>query len=292
MLYYHNNQHPVPCPPHLNINQPRAASIYPFTIEDMNAIMPNFSATQGFPQLQPAIRPTFDMSASDHDVYSSLGAAFHMQLLNETTTSSWQDGYIADAVNYVLPSQSSGHQAIPLGCQESIASMPALSARTVSWTGPAPQHECSAHQVASSPALAPALIGTPAGMECFTNMEAGDVQAVSAAGQLADLGLYRCDGGSLSPHSDANAHAPETWESPPGLIADEGTPDSANQDASSDALTADSSPESRTKILPGPITTNKKRVPKIHRCRVCKKVFPRPSGLETHMNTHSGARRK
>ncbi len=31
---------------------------------------------------------------------------------------------------------------------------------------------------------------------------------------------------------------------------------------------------------------------KMHQCQVCKKLFPRPSGLETHMNSHSGARRR
>lgn len=31
---------------------------------------------------------------------------------------------------------------------------------------------------------------------------------------------------------------------------------------------------------------------KMHQCTVCAKWFPRPSGLATHMNSHSGARRK
>lgn len=30
---------------------------------------------------------------------------------------------------------------------------------------------------------------------------------------------------------------------------------------------------------------------KMHQCEQCKKTFPRPSGLATHMNSHSGARR-
>ncbi|KAI0077361.1 hypothetical protein K474DRAFT_1556726, partial [Panus rudis PR-1116 ss-1] len=29
---------------------------------------------------------------------------------------------------------------------------------------------------------------------------------------------------------------------------------------------------------------------KMHQCGVCQKWFPRPSGLATHMNSHSGAR--
>lgn len=31
---------------------------------------------------------------------------------------------------------------------------------------------------------------------------------------------------------------------------------------------------------------------KMHQCNICQKWFPRPSGLATHMNSHSGARRK
>ncbi|KAI0251075.1 hypothetical protein BJV78DRAFT_1097793, partial [Lactifluus subvellereus] len=32
------------------------------------------------------------------------------------------------------------------------------------------------------------------------------------------------------------------------------------------------------------------RKPKMHQCQTCKKWFPRPSGLATHMNVHSGAK--
>jgi hypothetical protein len=31
---------------------------------------------------------------------------------------------------------------------------------------------------------------------------------------------------------------------------------------------------------------------KMHQCTVCEKWFPRPSGLQTHMNSHSGMKRK
>ena len=34
------------------------------------------------------------------------------------------------------------------------------------------------------------------------------------------------------------------------------------------------------------------RKPKMHQCLTCKKWFPRPSGLATHMNVHSGAKRE
>ena len=43
-----------------------------------------------------------------------------------------------------------------------------------------------------------------------------------------------------------------------------------------------------------PSTTSSNGTPrknKMHKCSVCDKWFPRPSGLATHMNTHSGAKR-
>jgi len=44
----------------------------------------------------------------------------------------------------------------------------------------------------------------------------------------------------------------------------------------------------------GPQEPPKKKVKKVkmHPCSICGKEFPRPSGLQTHMNVHSGARRK
>jgi hypothetical protein len=38
-------------------------------------------------------------------------------------------------------------------------------------------------------------------------------------------------------------------------------------------------------------TSGAPRKNKMHQCHICKKWFPRPSGLETHLNSHSGARR-
>ena len=40
--------------------------------------------------------------------------------------------------------------------------------------------------------------------------------------------------------------------------------------------------------LPG---SKQQKRSKMHECQQCKKLFPRPSGLATHMNTHSGAKR-
>jgi Zinc finger, C2H2 type len=39
-------------------------------------------------------------------------------------------------------------------------------------------------------------------------------------------------------------------------------------------------------------TRSSSRKPKMHQCQTCKKWFPRPSGLATHMNVHSGAKRE
>lgn len=37
--------------------------------------------------------------------------------------------------------------------------------------------------------------------------------------------------------------------------------------------------------------TKQQKKSKMHQCKLCKKLFPRPSGLTTHMNSHSGAKR-
>ncbi|KAF9269669.1 hypothetical protein L218DRAFT_838846, partial [Marasmius fiardii PR-910] len=34
----------------------------------------------------------------------------------------------------------------------------------------------------------------------------------------------------------------------------------------------------------------KKKRSKMHKCEVCEKLFPRPSGLKTHMNTHNNVK--
>lgn len=40
-----------------------------------------------------------------------------------------------------------------------------------------------------------------------------------------------------------------------------------------------------------PRTNGSSKKSKMHECEICHKNFPRPSGLNTHMNTHSGAKR-
>ena len=40
-----------------------------------------------------------------------------------------------------------------------------------------------------------------------------------------------------------------------------------------------------------PPSLKQQKKSKMHQCEQCKKMFPRPSGLATHMNSHSGAKR-
>jgi hypothetical protein len=40
-----------------------------------------------------------------------------------------------------------------------------------------------------------------------------------------------------------------------------------------------------------PSGSKQQKKSKMHQCEKCKKMFPRPSGLATHMNSHSGAKR-
>jgi hypothetical protein len=42
---------------------------------------------------------------------------------------------------------------------------------------------------------------------------------------------------------------------------------------------------------PKPRTGRSSKKSKMHQCEICHKNFPRPSGLNTHMNSHSGAKR-
>jgi hypothetical protein len=64
-----------------------------------------------------------------------------------------------------------------------------------------------------------------------------------------------------------------------------------------------SAPGAPPAITPPPVTSREKEKQqstktgarpssKMHQCRVCLKTFPRPSGLRTHMNSHSGEKRK
>ena len=55
-----------------------------------------------------------------------------------------------------------------------------------------------------------------------------------------------------------------------------------------------SSPHSPTNSRGGdqrPPGFKQQKKSKMHQCQQCGKMFPRPSGLATHMNTHSGAKR-
>ncbi len=64
--------------------------------------------------------------------------------------------------------------------------------------------------------------------------------------------------------------------------------------SSSPSDSAGSSPRSAVEQPPNTERTKSgtQKKSKMHQCSVCSKWFPRPSGLATHMNSHSGAKRK
>lgn len=57
----------------------------------------------------------------------------------------------------------------------------------------------------------------------------------------------------------------------------------SDSDASPTLVSSDTLPSERPKPL--------QKKSKMHQCTICFKMFPRPSGLATHMNSHSGAKR-
>ena len=67
----------------------------------------------------------------------------------------------------------------------------------------------------------------------------------------------------------------------------------ASRSASSSGRCTPSSDNEIERLVPttrGGATKRKPKV-KLHPCEVCGKTFPRPSGLKTHMNSHSGEKR-
>lgn len=48
---------------------------------------------------------------------------------------------------------------------------------------------------------------------------------------------------------------------------------------------------SRERSMSTPVSHRPKKKSKMHECEICHKLFPRPSGLQTHMNTHTDSKR-
>ncbi|KAI0037329.1 hypothetical protein FA95DRAFT_1529483, partial [Auriscalpium vulgare] len=61
---------------------------------------------------------------------------------------------------------------------------------------------------------------------------------------------------------------------------------SAPGSPSPDLYASASDAEGRASEAGAPV--KKKAKVKMHHCKLCEKAFPRPSGLRTHMNSHSG----
>ncbi|KAF4564536.1 hypothetical protein EYR40_010702 [Pleurotus pulmonarius] len=47
---------------------------------------------------------------------------------------------------------------------------------------------------------------------------------------------------------------------------------------------------SRERSMSTPVSQRPKKKSKMHECEICHKLFPRPSGLQTHMNTHTDSK--
>jgi hypothetical protein len=109
--------------------------------------------------------------------------------------------------------------------------------------------------------------------------------------------------GSLSPHSPPlMTDRRGRWSGPP-VEANHRAYDNPSRSASSQSSTSHSTSDSDISSLPigtGPpgrspassSTSGAPRRNKMHQCKLCGKWFPRPSGLDTHMNSHSGAKRE
>ncbi|KAG6856585.1 hypothetical protein H0H87_002791 [Tephrocybe sp. NHM501043] len=79
--------------------------------------------------------------------------------------------------------------------------------------------------------------------------------------------------------SDPTATLVNDLDSPATAIAPRESPDQLNCDS---AASPSSSVASDAVLV-----IKKKKISKMHQCEVCGKMFPRPSGLKTHMNTHN-----
>lgn len=141
--------------------------------------------------------------------------------------------------------------------------------------------------------------GPGAVVNCIVFDADGGVWPAEAGGPSA-AHLARQSGGSThsprsrGPHTPAQfaqAAAAAAGSRPSAMSAphDKGKRAQSNRDAEAGR---ESSQHQTVKVLIQSTTPGEppKKV-KMHQCRICQKLFPRPSGLATHMNSHSGARR-
>lgn len=109
-----------------------------------------------------------------------------------------------------------------------------------------------------------------AGSDAYRTVYQGMQSPAQYSSSASESGLsYSASGAAHSRREPRNSRSSTT---PPSdsIVSSPGAPDHSTQDR--------------------PKTSHKKS--KMHQCTVCSKWFPRPSGLATHMNSHSGAKRE
>lgn len=232
---------------------------------------------------------TFEFSFSPRHFYLEIPTTFGM-MTSETPTSFAGTSHVQTSSTMMVSNTQPFEELVPPISQEEYVSDDSMqnnfigrdiglcqdydltnftlppSVQPESWAGPAPRH--SGLEADSNPAQGSVAIG--AEHVTVTNSDTGNMQASAAARQLVGLDPERCESGSPA------AQVQESWDSPPELVRDEGTPEKEHRDASEYTMTTNGLP--------------RKRGVKMHKCSKCDKKFPRPSGLRTHMNTHTGDR--
>lgn len=233
----------------------------PYTAND-NALVPNGNTA------------IFKMTAPDVGslgMYTSLGGVSEIPPFNECIPSS-QGGHANHACwnPFIIGQGTFLHQD-----HSTFTSPP--SHRPAPWIDSAPYASGSA--TAASNIMGVSIDGA----QGFSDRELCNTQTIGDVNVPTGVNNYLCDDATRS----SDEQVQEACDSPPELVEDKGTPEAmANHGTPEDLLVT--SPESVTGALPVPI--HRKKGPRMHRCRVCKKAFPRPSGLATHMNIHSGKR--
>ena len=109
-----------------------------------------------------------------------------------------------------------------------------------------------------------------AGSDAYRSMYQGMQSPAQYSSSASESGLSYS--ASVSAHSRSEPRSSRSSTTPPSdsMVSSPGGTDHSSQDR--------------------PKTSHKKS--KMHQCTVCSKWFPRPSGLATHMNSHSGAKRE
>ncbi|KAI0916027.1 hypothetical protein AcV5_003480 [Taiwanofungus camphoratus] len=151
----------------------------------------------------------------------------------------------------------------------------------------------SVHDPTSPSAVPPLVYDGEIGEDCDDDSESSPP---SAASELART-PYPAGTGMERPSRETHVH--DNWSQSSLDSAYSGTSSaqefenflqqrtrSPNPPSEGDSSTTASPSESKSSERIRPI----QKKSKMHQCTVCSKLFPRPSGLATHMNSHSGAK--